>query len=171
MTQAEYAIDLRSNLSLTRMTEHDLLEVVEIEDVCGLSAWGWESYHKELVSGPFAIMIVARVNDVRVRLAEGKYLAGFIVARIVTGELHINNVAVRPEWRRLGIASRLLNAAMEQALADGGDTAFLEVRASNQVAQELYRHCGFHIVGRRKNYYREPQEDALIMSASLKIKA
>ena len=98
------------SLSIGRMTEHDLLEVVEIEENSGLSVWGWDAYHKELHSGEDVIMLVAR-NPPRTGKAEGgpgheHAIASFIVSRLVSGELHVNNVAVRPEFRRQGRATQ-----------------------------------------------------------------
>src|SRR5882762_10038341 len=91
-------------LSIARMTEHDLLEVVEVEKLSGISAWGWDAYYKELQSPEDVIMLVAKIGH------EGNAIAGFIVSRLVAGELHINNVAVRPESHRRGIAAQLLTA-------------------------------------------------------------
>jgi ribosomal-protein-alanine N-acetyltransferase len=168
MARAEGAIDNQPlNASITRMSEHDLLEVVEIEEVCGLSPWGWDSYHNEFSSGQDVIMLVAKFIGDRIAIAEGKRIAGFIVSRVIADELHVNNVAVRPECQRLGIGDRLLTAALRQGANQGSKTAFLEVRSSNLAAQALYRRCGFRAAGRRRDYYRDPIEDALIMSVSL----
>ena len=155
------------NISITRMSEHDLLEVVEIEEVCGLSPWGWDSYHNEFSSGRDVIMLVAKISGGRTAIAEGKGIVGFIVSRVIADELHVNNVAVRPEYQRLGIGGRLLRSALRHGANQGSKTAFLEVRSSNLAAQALYRHCGFRAAGRRRDYYRDPIEDALIMSVSL----
>lgn len=163
------------NLSISRMTEHDLLEVVEIEENSGLSLWGWDAYHKELQSREDVIMLVARPEPgtVEARADSGNEPAvgGFIVARVVAGELHINNVAVRPEIQRQGIAARLMEAVLRQGQGDGARTAYLEVRAGNVAAQGLYRRCGFQVTGRRRRYYRQPVEDALLMSLSLETSA
>lgn len=145
------------------MTEHDLLEVVEIEQVSALSPWGWDAYYKELRSGDAAAMLVARLTH-----GVGKEIAGFIVARIIADEVHVNNVAVRLEFRRLGIAAHLLGAVLDAGRGAGSRLAFLEVRAGNDAAQRLYRSCGFESKGRRKRYYRDPVEDAVLMSMLLK---
>lgn len=141
------------------MTEHDLLEVCQIEEMSELSAWGWEAYHKELAS-PDTIMLVARTDPA----VNGFGIAGFIVARLMAGELHINNVAVRPEFRRHRLGSVLLGTTLEIAQRNGAVIAHLEVRAGNEAAQRLYVRCGFRITGRRRNYYASPPEDALLMS-------
>lgn len=145
------------------MTEHDLLEVCQIEELSQLSAWGWDAYHKELESHQDTVMLVARVDPA----FYGFEVAGFIVARLIAGELHVNNVAVRPEFRRNRIGSQLLETTLGVAQRHGATIAHLEVRAGNEVAQRLYVRCGFRASGRRRNYYRAPAEDALLMSLSL----
>ena len=151
------------NLQIDRMTEHDLLEVCQIEGLSDLSAWGWDAYHKELEVAPETVMVVARLNPP----IGGIAIAGFIVARVIADELHVNNVAVRPEYQRLHLGLELLQSTIAQAKQRGAVVAHLEVRAKNEAAQGLYRRCGFREVGRRKRYYRNPTEDALLMSLSL----
>jgi len=145
------------------MVEHDLLEVCAIEQVSELSTWGWDAYHKELQAMPESIMMVARVDST----FHEYEIAGFIVTRVIADEVHINNVAVRPEFRGQHIGSMLLRTALQKAQQRCATVARLEVRAGNQAAQRLYRHCGFEVDGRRKEYYREPTEDALLMSLLL----
>ena len=149
---------------IVRTTALELLEVVEIEEASGLSRWGWESYNTEL-SRPESIMLVARRRQPD---AAGKWLYGFVAARVNTDELHINNIGVRDEARRQGLGSALLLAALNAGRRLGAETALLEVRAGNLAAQALYCSQGFGTVGRRRNYYREPPEDALVMRARLK---
>ena len=145
------------------MTEHDLVEVCAIEEMCELSAWGWDAYYNEMRSQLDTIMRVARIDSPRVDYQ----LAGFIVARLIADELHVNNVAVRPEFRGRGLGSMLLETTLEQGRLRHAKVAQLEVRAKNTAAQHLYRRCGFEVVGRRRNYYRSPTEDALLMSLAL----
>jgi ribosomal-protein-alanine N-acetyltransferase len=151
------------------MTEHDLLEVVEIEEACGLSRWGWDAYHDELEQGEASLMLVARESEAERRGndASATSVFGFIASRLGAGELHINNVAVRHSFRRQGIGADLLEAALRVGKQRGARSAWLEVRAGNTNAKSLYERCGFVVVGRRPAYYRAPTEDALIMSARL----
>jgi ribosomal-protein-alanine N-acetyltransferase len=149
------------------MTEHDLLEVVEIEEVSGLSRWGWSAYYAELQSRNRPLMLVARLVA-PLEHPNSYNLAGYIVARVTAGELHINNVAVRDDFRQRGIGVALLSRILQEGQNLGGETAFLEVRSSNVAAQALYKKCGFYLIGRRRNYYTDPPEDALIMTAELK---
>jgi [ribosomal protein S18]-alanine N-acetyltransferase len=151
---------------ITRMTEHDLLAVVEIEETCGLSRWGWDAYYQEIAEGRGSLMLVARPSfyageEVR----DDEAVLGFIAARFSVDEVHINNVAVRPQFRRRGIGRVLLETVLTQGARDGARRAILEVRAGNRTAQALYGRQGFTVVGRRRNYYAEPLEDALVMSA------
>ena len=158
-------ISVGNGVSIERMTEHDLLEVVEIEETSGLSRWGWAAYYAELQGSNRQLMLVARIDD---QSKSGpRRLAGYIVARMGADELHINNVAVRREHRRCGIGLELLGQILAAARKAGVPIAFLELRAGNKAALELYQKCGFQVTARRKNYYSEPIEDALVMIVRL----
>jgi len=145
------------------MNEHDLLEVVEIEETTGLSQWGWEAYRAEL-ERPEAVMLVAR------RAApddSARSVVAYIASRINVDELHINNIGVREESRRRGLGRTLLGAALDAGASRGARLAVLEVRAGNAAAQALYRGFGFEVVGERRNYYKSPVENALVMTKRL----
>src|SRR3954471_1270885 len=103
--------DLDYALRLEQMTEHDLLEVVEIEETTGLSRWGWEAYHAELSEGYAGLMLVVRDGASEKRAGQNR-LAGFVASRMIADELHINNIAVRPEHRRRGLGAALLSGAL-----------------------------------------------------------
>jgi ribosomal-protein-alanine N-acetyltransferase len=154
----------RSGCAVAPMTEHDLLEVVEIEETTGLSHWGWDAYRAEL-SKPEAVMLVARMCAPD--LLKGRRLGGYIAARVNADELHINNIGVWPESRRQGIGGALLGAALDDAVRRGALEAVLEVRAGNLPALHMYERFGFAVVGARRNYYRGPSEDAKIMTRRL----
>lgn len=155
-----------NGFDLCLMTEHDLSEVVEIEEACGLSRWGWDGYHAELLAAQTTLMLVARPLSAPGGWA-GERVAGFIAARLAPEELHINNVAVREAYRRRGIGDALLATILERGKERGARKAFLEVRAGNVAAQALYARHGFEIAGRRARYYSEPLEDALVMIVGL----
>jgi ribosomal-protein-alanine N-acetyltransferase len=157
-----------SSIALEPMTEHDLLEVVEIEEISNLSPWGWDAYHLELQCGSASLMLVAKVRGRD--NAPHNSIVGFIVAREMAGEIHVNNVAVRPEHRRLRVGECLLRAVLAWGRQKNATQAVLEVRAQNIAAQKLYQACGFEVVGRRRRYYKAPVEDALLMSVSLERK-
>jgi len=144
------------------MTEHDLLEVVELEENAGLSRWGWAAYYAELQGANSHLMLVARVATSR-HQQRSYSLAGYIVARMGADELHINNVAVRESYRRQGLGQKLLERILDEGRRAGVACAFLELRAGNAAALALYEKCGFRVTARRPKYYSEPVEDALVM--------
>ncbi len=155
-----------SGVSITGMTEHDLLEVVEIEENSGLSRWGWAAYYAELQGTNSNLMLVARVANTK-QQQRSHSLAGYVVARMGANELHINNVAVRENYRRRGIGRSLLDKILEAGKRAGVACAFLELRAGNDPALALYEKCGFRVTARRQKYYSEPAEDALVMIIEL----
>jgi len=160
MTAHRRALDLEGIL-IIRMSEHDLLEVVEIEEQSGLSRWGWAAYYAELHGANRDLMLIAKSSGIESRIA------GYIVARETAGELHINNVAVRAEYRRRGIGAAMLGRVLQEARRRKANAAFLEVRSANRAAQALYEKCGFKAIARRADYYSEPREDAVVMSLVL----
>jgi len=153
------------DFEIVRMTEHDLLEVVEIEEQSGLSRWGWAAYYAELQGGNRELMLVAKPLESHV---DERALAGYIVARETAGELHINNVAVREQYRRRGYGALLLGRVLDEARKKRATAAFLEVRDGNSAAQALYKKCGFRAIAKRPNYYSDPQEDAVVMTLDLR---
>lgn len=152
-------------ITITRMSEHDLLEVVEIEEQSGLSRWGWAAYYAELQGANRDLMLIARPTGTLI--VEPGPIAGYIVARETAGELHINNVAVRDQFRRRGIGAALLGRILHEARRRKANAAFLEVRSANFAAQALYEKCGFRAIARRADYYSEPREDAVVMTLVL----
>jgi [ribosomal protein S18]-alanine N-acetyltransferase len=157
-----------TEILIERMTEHDLLEVVEIEEQSGLSRWGWAAYYAELQGGNRDLLLVAK--PAVPGGIEQPRIVGYIVARQTAGELHINNVAVRDRYRRHGYGSLLLGRVLAEARKKSGTTAFLEVRSGNTAAQALYQKCGFKAIATRPNYYSDPREDAVVMSVDLRSK-
>jgi len=102
---------------------------------------------------------VARFHVARHAGTVVAYCAGWVIF----DELHINNLAVDPAWRRRGVASELLRCVLEEAAGEGATRATLEVRRSNEAARQLYERFGFSFAGVRTAYYREPVEDALVL--------
>lgn len=97
-------------------------------------------------------------------LGENGVVMGYAGLTVVAGEGYINNIAVRQEYRRQGVASELLKVFLRFGKAQGLSFLTLEVRASNEAAKRLYMKHGFAQVGRRKNYYDDPKEDAILMT-------
>lgn len=156
LTRSDYE-PLFKPYTIEPMRERDLIDVVEIEEKSGLNRWGYDAYRRELFTNPNSIMIVAR------NLVMGPAVIGFFAGWIIEDELHVNNVASHQDFRRIGIGRSLMETAINEAGRRGVAEVLLEVRASNEAAQLLYRSLGFGFVGRRRDYYRLPTEDALVM--------
>jgi ribosomal-protein-alanine N-acetyltransferase len=90
-------------------------------------------------------------------------VAGFCAFWLVFDEIHINNVAVRPQFRGRGIGTTLMHHVLAEGRELGARRATLEVRASNEAARRLYERLGFYVAATRRNYYTNPVEDALIL--------
>jgi len=89
---------------------------------------------------------------------------GYLIFWVVLEEMHIINLAVHPDYRRRGIARRLLAQGLAQARILGAELAWLEVRPSNRAARALYKSFGFNEVGRRPHYYDDTNEDGLLLT-------
>jgi ribosomal-protein-alanine N-acetyltransferase len=161
LTSREYEPMFRL-YSIEPMRERDLIAVVEIEENSGLNRWGYDAYRRELFTNQNSVMIVAR------NLFSGPAVIGFFVGWTVEDELHVNNVAAHRDYRRMGIGRSLMEAAIDEARGRGVAQVLLEVRASNETAQLMYRTLGFSFVGRRRDYYRLPTEDALVMKLNVR---
>lgn len=146
---------------IERMREEDLREVVEIEESSGLNRWGYDAYRRELLKNDNSVMLVAR------NLTPGPSIVGFFAGWTVEDELHVNNIAAHTQFRRMGIGRSLLTAGIEEGTNRAVAFVLLEVRASNEAAQSLYRHMGFTYIGRRRDYYRFPTEDAFVMKLEI----
>jgi ribosomal-protein-alanine acetyltransferase len=98
---------------------------------------------------------------------EGGAVVGVVAARTIANEAEILNLAIAPAWRRRGIGRGLAEAAMGASRAAGAEHVFLEVRESNAEARAFYEGMLFTQTGRRRGYYRDPIEDALVLSRKL----
>ncbi len=141
------------------MRAEDLEAVLRIEARAYSMPWTREMFLQEVRRPDISRILVARVAGA----GELGAVTGYLCLWVVGDELHINNVAVDPTFRRQGIASRLLEAALEYGGGRGAKRALLEVRPSNVAAQALYRRYGFAPVAVRRRYYSRPTEDALVM--------
>ena len=138
---------------ITNMNRQHVTQVAELEKICFSDPWSENSIASEL-DNQLAFWLVAE---------EGETVAGYIGSQTVMDETDMMNVAVHPDFRRQGIAEALVNGLVEQLKDMGSHCLTLEVRASNAPAISLYEKLGFSEIGRRKNYYRNPREDALIL--------
>ena len=141
-------------MELVKLTADHIPQMVELEKICFSLPWTADMIRSEL-NNPSCLYLAA---------VDGDTLAGYIGIQTVLDEGYINNVAVRPEYRRRGIAAALISLLIEQARAIGLAFMTLEVRESNAPAIALYEKLGFTTVGRRKNYYEKPREDAILMT-------
>jgi ribosomal-protein-alanine N-acetyltransferase len=128
--------------------------VAGLEIRCFSLPWSLQSIKAEL-ENPIALYLGV--------FFEGK-LAGYAGIQMILDEGYITNIAAAPEYRRRGIADRLMGGLMDAAVGRELSFVTLEVRESNTPAQNLYRKYGFAAVGKRKGYYDEPKEDAVIMT-------
>ena len=140
-------------IDILLMTEDHVPSVAALEAVCFADPWSEKSVASEL-SNPLSFWLVAVAGDV---------VAGYVGSQTVMGETDMMNVAVHPDYRRRGIAKTLIEALIQGLKERESHCLTLEVRASNEPAISLYTELGFLEAGRRKNYYRNPKEDALIL--------
>ena len=136
------------------MTADHVAQVAELEKICfGTEAWSERSVASELTNS-LSLWLVAE--------EEGN-VWGYVGSQTVMDETDMMNIAVHPEHRKQGIAAALVNNLVDALRTRGSHSLMLEVRASNDPARKLYDKLGFQQVGLRKNYYRNPKEDACIL--------
>jgi len=141
------------------VTQQDLEAVLQVEALSFTNPWTREMYLREMENPGVSYIYVLRLRS---EAGEG-LVAGFCSFWLVFDELHINNLAVRPEYRRHGLGTVLLEHAMSTAARLGARRATLEVRRSNEAARRIYERLGFETAGVRHNYYANPAEDALVL--------
>lgn len=142
------------------MAVKDVPRVREIDVLSFSMPWSERSYRFELIENTHSENWVAEIT----RPGMPPEVVGMTVLWVIMDEAHIATLAVHPDYRGLGIGKRLLAKALLAAYQRGARLAYLEVRRSNQVAQALYQQFGFTIVGERKRYYQDNNEDALLMT-------
>lgn len=138
---------------ITNMTSGHVCQVAQLEKLCFSEPWSEKSVASEL-DNKLSLWLVALERD---------RVAGYVGSQTVMGETDMMNIAVHPDFRRLGIAEALIYALIAELKAVGSHCLTLEVRSSNTPAIRLYEKLGFARIGLRKNYYRNPKEDALIL--------
>jgi [ribosomal protein S18]-alanine N-acetyltransferase len=133
----------------------DIDAVVALELESFTNPWSRDTLVWELANSDVTRVYLLRGTEDRA--------IAFCIAWVVFDELHINTLAVSPSHRRQGLATFLLREVMADAARDGAQRATLEVRESNTAALELYARLGFRVTARRRGYYTNPTEDALIL--------
>jgi len=142
---------------LQTMIPDDLEEVLSVEQSSFQSPWTRNMFIQEL-SSP-----IARNLTLWVTTGKSRVLAGYMIFWIVAKEVHLQKIAIRPEFRRRNVATCLMRALMHSAREEQCRTVFLEVRRSNAAAIKLYEKFGLVIKCMRRSYYSEEGEDALTM--------
>ena len=148
-------------VAIDLMEEKDLPEVLAIEKESFVSPWTAGMFKDEL-KVKHSQCLVARLYS-----GEKSQVAGYIIFWIVADEAHLHNLAVKKEFRKQGLARHFMDVMNGIAKKVGLKTQTLEVRESNAEAIKLYRKCGFVVKGRRPLYYRDTNEDALVMWADV----
>jgi ribosomal-protein-alanine N-acetyltransferase len=145
-------------IRLRLMQERDLEAVLGLERTCFADPWVREAFLAEIEGSPHIRWPVVAV---------GSGLAGYVVAWFIEDETHLANLAVVPACRRRGLGRRLVRAVLTEAARRRARWIRLEVRGSNMAALALYQSMGFRPVGRRKHYYADNGEDALLLELDL----
>ena len=140
-------------IKILPMNQTHVSQVAALEKICFHTPWSENSIASEL-KNELALWLVAVEEDC---------VVGYVGSQTVFPETDMMNIAVAPERRREGIAEVLVDSLVVELKRMGSTSLTLEVRASNAPAIGLYTKKGFHEVGLRKNYYRNPKEDALIL--------
>lgn len=143
------------SLVVRKMTVEDVPAAHAIDISSFTLPWPERSFRFEVTDNPAARCWVSEMDG---------RVVGMLVLWMIVDEAHIASLATHPEFRRQGIAKQLLVEALDNAYAEGARTAFLEVRASNEAARRMYQKFGFEEVGRRERYYKDNNEDAILMT-------
>jgi len=145
---------------IRRMKEEDLPAVLSIEALCFSNPWSDSTFRGEIqnTSVSFPLVVVRRPGD---------EVVAYIIFWQIRDDVQVNNVAVHPDFRGLGLGETMMRYAIARVRDAGATFMTLEVRQSNMPAMTLYRKLGFEIMGTRKNYYSKPDEDACVMALVL----
>ena len=139
------------------MTAEDVPTVAALDKISFSLPWPERSFQFEVTGNPASRCWVAEIDG---------QIVGMIVAWLFVDEVHVATIATHPDFRRQGIAQKLLIHTLRYTSDEGAITSFLEVRESNLAAQEMYRKFGYENTGRRKRYYKDNDEDAILMTLS-----
>jgi len=143
------------SFSIRKMVEADIPAAVALDQMSFSLPWPERSFRFEVMDNPASRCWVAEIDG---------QIVGMIVAWLFVDEAHIATIAAHPDFRRQGIAQKLLTHTLRYTYDEGAVSSFLEVRESNLAAQEMYRKFGYEQTGRRKRYYKDNDEDAILMT-------
>jgi len=142
-------------LTIRKMTLDDIPAVIDLDQKSFSLPWPERSFRFEMTDNPASRCWVAELDD---------KVVGMIVVWLLVDEAHVATLATHPDFRRQGVAKSLLAHALLHLIEEGAQSSFLEVRESNLAAQEMYRKFGYEEAGRRRRYYRDNDEDAILMN-------
>jgi ribosomal-protein-alanine N-acetyltransferase len=142
-------------------TEDDLEALLTLERACYSHPWTERNFMAELSHPERGRVLTLR--DPRRSFEADRGICSYLAFQVVEQEVHILNLAVAPTERRRGLARFMLELVLDLAGRRGASEALLEVRASNEAALRLYRSLGFDQLMRRRDYYRQPREDAIVL--------
>ena len=142
------------------METRDLPDVLAIENISFPNPWHETTFRGEIQNDDLAypLVVIHRELD---------KVIGYIVFWKIREEVQINNIAVHPDFKKMGIGEAVLRDVIEEARAEGAHYVSLEVRPSNTAARRLYAKLGFELIGIRRHYYSNPDEDAIVLGMSL----
>jgi ribosomal-protein-alanine N-acetyltransferase len=149
-----------SRYFIRRMQEDDLAAVRAIEVLSFSNPWSETTFRGEIqnTSVSYPLVVIRRPGD---------EVVAYIIFWHIRDDVQVNNIAVRPDCRGLGLGEALMRFAIDKVRGAGASFMTLEVRASNTAAVTLYKKLGFEALGTRKNYYTKPDEDAQVMGLVL----
>ncbi len=162
--------------TLRAMRNEDIPQVVAIDKLSFTLPWSEKTYafeiensrvsHLAVLEWDAPLRIWQRLWQPLRRAPAQRPLVGYVASWIIAGEVHISTIAVHPTHRGHGLGELLLAGMLLRAYHFGGQYSVLEVRESNLTARALYEKYGYRVVGRREGYYRDNQEDALLMQVA-----
>jgi ribosomal-protein-alanine N-acetyltransferase len=145
------------SVKIHELTPNDTGAIAGLEADCFTAAWNAADLSP----------LIADVNNICLAAMVNASVAGYIICQCVAGEMEIHRLAVKKEFRRMGIAEKLLSSALDKAVEGKIRDVFLEVSSSNEPAINLYRKLGFEASYTRKKYYAHSQDDAVVMNMAL----
>ena len=151
-------MELQPILKIRHMQIDDIEQVLQIEHLSFSMPWPRSSFRYEVTENKASRQWVAEVER-----EDQKQVVGMMVCWVILDEGHIGTLSVHPDFRRQKIGEQILRQAFKELIAEGVFKVFLEVRRSNEAARTLYRKLGFEEDGVRKRYYKDNQEDAILM--------
>ena len=142
------------NITVEKMGENHVEKLALIEKECFSTPWSENALREELENSHARFLVAVCDGEV----------SGYIGAHNILGEVYITNVAVSEKHRRKGMGENLINSLISLCESENAEFITLEVRESNKPAINLYKKMNFKDVGKRKNFYENPREDAILMT-------